>query len=414
MRRLPYTIIALLLSWVVNAQEESPHGESGPADCKACHVAGDWWTMTDPIQFDHDTTRFTLNGAHEEIDCRSCHETMVFSEATLECASCHEDVHSGTVGRDCARCHDENSWLVNDIPEIHEQNGFALTGSHSTLSCVDCHSNEVTLRFDRLGNDCVNCHLEDFNLAQNPNHIEKGYSTDCTECHDPIAFGWDDQMLDHDFFPLLGGHDAVACTDCHIGGGYDDDNVPDNCFGCHQDDYLATTNPNHQQAGYGTRCEDCHTIFSWDALGAGNHDFFPLVDGHAINECARCHISENFSDASPECVSCHLDDYNNTTNPNHQQTGFSTDCAACHNIANWEDANFDHDNLYFPITRGNHQRGVWNDCTDCHTQPNDYSIFSCIDCHEHNRNDMANEHNDVNGYSWVSTECLRCHPDGNE
>ena len=230
MRRLSYTIIALLFLGTALAQETSPHGESSElSDCKTCHVAGDWWTLTSPLQFDHDTTSFQLNGTHEQVDCKACHQTLVFDQTSSDCASCHEDIHSGSVGRDCARCHDESTWLVNIVPEIHEQNGFALTGSHSTLSCVDCHANEVNLRFDRLGNDCINCHLEDYNQAQNPNHIEKGYSTDCTECHDAIAFGWDDQMLDHDFFPLLGGHDAVACTDCHGVGGYDDD-IPSDCY----------------------------------------------------------------------------------------------------------------------------------------------------------------------------------------
>lgn len=413
MRRLSFLIIGLFSSLWLAAQENSPHGENGPADCKTCHVAGDWWTLVDPLPFDHDTTQFELLGAHEDISCVECHQTLVFSEASLDCAGCHEDVHSGSVGRDCARCHDEDSWLVNDIPQIHEQNGFPLTGSHSTLNCVDCHAGEINLRFDRLGNECVNCHLDDFNQAENPNHIEKGYSLECLECHDAIAFGWEGQTLDHDFFPLLGGH-RTACTDCHIGDGFDDDNIPNDCFGCHADDYFATTMPNHQQAGYGQACDDCHDIFSWNTLAAGNHDFFPLTGGHDINDCAQCHLTESFSDADPDCVSCHLDDYNATTNPNHLQVGFGTDCATCHNINDWEEADFDHDSQYFPITRGNHARGVWNECTECHINPNDYSIFSCLECHEHNRNDMDDEHSDVSGYSYVSTECLRCHPNGEE
>ena len=414
MRRLSFFIIGLVILLTATGQESSPHGAEGPVDCNSCHIAGDWWTLTDPILFDHDTTSFALNGAHEQITCTECHQSLVFNEVASDCATCHEDVHSGSVGRDCARCHDENSWLVNNIPEIHEQEGFPLTGSHSTLSCVDCHANGINLRFDRRGNDCINCHLEDFNLAQNPNHIELGYSLDCTECHDAIAFGWDDQMINHDFFPLLGGHAAVACTDCHIGGDGYDDNAPEDCFACHREDYFATTSPNHVEVGYSTTCDDCHTIFSWSTLNAGNHDFFPLIGGHAINDCAQCHLTENFSDTSPECVSCHLEDYNETTDPNHLEVGFSTDCMECHNINNWEDSDFNHDALYFPIFSGNHRRGVWNECTECHIQSNDYSIFSCLECHEHNRADMANEHDDVAGYSYVSTECLRCHPNGDE
>jgi Zn finger protein HypA/HybF involved in hydrogenase expression len=220
MRKLSSIILLGLLAWnQVHGQNQSPHGEGILGDCSSCHVSENWTEMANPLRFDHDTTRFALLGVHEQVACMNCHESLVFEEVQSDCAACHQDVHSGTVGRDCARCHNENSWLVNIIPEIHEENGFPLTGSHSTLQCIACHNYEIDLRFDRLGNDCANCHMEDFNMAQNPNHIQKGYSHDCTECHDPLAFGWDGQMYEHDFFPLVGGHDKVGCTECHGPGG---------------------------------------------------------------------------------------------------------------------------------------------------------------------------------------------------
>ena len=40
-------------------------------------------------------------------------------------------------------------------------------------------------------------------------------------------------------------------------------------------------------------------------------------------------------------------------------------------------------------------------------------IDSCIDCHAHQRGDMADEHDDVPGYVWQSQACLTCHPNGN-
>ena len=66
---------------------------------------------------------------------------------------------------------------------------------------------------------------------------------------------------------------------------------------------------------------------------------------------------------------------------------------------------------YFPIYSGTHN-GEWNTCVECHTDPNDYSVFSCIICHD-NQADLADEHSDENGYSFNSNACFNCHPNGN-
>ena len=113
-----FMAIALLSALHLAGQESSPHGAEGPIDCNSCHIAGDWWTLTDPILFDHDTTSFALNGAHEQITCTECHQSLVFNEVASDC--CHLSMKMCTAGQwagDCARCHDENSWLVNNIPE---------------------------------------------------------------------------------------------------------------------------------------------------------------------------------------------------------------------------------------------------------------------------------------------------------
>jgi len=40
--------------------------------------------------------------------------------------------------------------------------------------------------------------------------------------------------------------------------------------------------------------------------------------------------------------------------------------------------------------------------------------FSCIDCHEHNQQDMDDEHKGVSGYTWATSACYSCHPTGQE
>ena len=108
-----------------------------------------------------------------------------------------------------------------------------------------------------------------------------------------------------------------------------------------------------------------------------------------------------------------MPDYNATTDPNHSSTQFPTDCAECHSTSAWNPSTFNHDQMYFRIYSGTHN-GEWNSCTDCHTNPNDFSQFSCIDCHEHdNQNSVNNDHNGVSGYSYNSAACFNCHPNGN-
>lgn len=462
-------------------QAQSPHGPDFRVSCEQCHNPSGWSIDHNSLQFDHDRrTDFALEGAHELTSCTSCHADLGFNGAPTDCASCHTDVHNQTVGNDCTRCHDSQSWLVTAIPEIHEQNGFALIGAHGNLSCVECHTDGNPLRFDRVGNDCYSCHSDDYAATQSPNHMQAGYSLECTECHTPLGFGWDSQNINHDFFPLTQGHDIADCARCHTTGNYSD--ASPECYSCHQQDFMATQDPDHQAAGFPTDCISCHTTVPGWSPAAINHDFFPLTGGHDIADCTECHTTGNYSDASPECVSCHQADYDGTQDPNHATSGFSTDCAACHTTApgwtpadinhdffpltlghdlqdctqchttgnysdaspdcvnchrddydqtsdpnhtaagfpmdcaachttnpGWTPANWDHDGQYFPIYSGRH-RGEWNDCTDCHTNPANYSEFSCFACH--GQTQTNNDHSEVNGYAYDSMLCLECHPDG--
>ena len=210
------------------------------------------------LQFDHNTTNFDLEGTHEQTDCKACHNTLVFEGAPTDCISCHTDVHTQSLGNDCIRCHTSDSWLVFTIPEIHEENGFPLIGVHTNLSCVECHTNESTMIFTPIGNECIQCHRDDYMATQDPNHPLSGFSQNCDECHDPFGMGWEDITgINHDFFPLTLGHDVQDCSQCHDVGNFSD--VTDDCFACHEEDYVQSMNPNHQEAGFPIDCVQCHT-----------------------------------------------------------------------------------------------------------------------------------------------------------
>jgi hypothetical protein len=59
----------------------------------------------------------------------------------------------------------------------------------------------------------------------------------------------------------------------------------------------------------------------------------------------------------------------------------------------------------------NHANGGTNrPCTDCHTNSNDYSVFSCTNCHLQAQTDPR--HSGVRGYVYNSINCYQCHPRG--
>jgi len=75
------------------------------SDCAACHNARDWRIW----DFDHDKTRFGLDGAHRKLACTACHTrpgNRIPAMGTL-CIDCHErdDIHRESFGTRCERCH---------------------------------------------------------------------------------------------------------------------------------------------------------------------------------------------------------------------------------------------------------------------------------------------------------------------
>ncbi len=78
---------------------------------------------------------------------------------------------------------------------------------------------------------------------------------------------------------------------------------------------------------------------------------FPLTGAHISVPCATCHVNNVFAGLSTACISCHLKDWQGTTNPNHAAAAFPQTCAICHTTTNWPGATFDHNTqTKFPLT----------------------------------------------------------------
>ena len=409
MQKLSFIILLLFCG---SNFAQSPHGKNFDIDCEECHSTDKWDIDYKKLNFNHSVTEFELIGQHRVLDCRTCHETIRFSEISDQCASCHTDLHQNSVGPNCEQCHTSDSWLVKNINEMHQVSRFPLEGAHKQANCTECHASINNLVFEPLAAECIDCHINDYQSAKQPDHIAAGFSNECQDCHQVTDLTWSKANVTHDFFPLVGGHNLRNCFDCHTQNSFV--GLSQNCFSCHQTDFNLTTDPNHISAGFSTDCAQCHTTNSnWRPASFNDHDsFFKLVGAHKTieNDCAKCHET-GYANTPDQCYDCHRNNYEGTTNPSHQAAGFATDCESCHNSNAWQPASFDHDNQFFPIYSGKHNN-EWNECSDCHTNSSNYQVFECITCHEHNQTDMNNDHNGINGYRYESSACFACHPSG--
>ena len=264
-----------------------------------------------------------------------------------------------------------------------------------------------------------------------------GFALECQTCHRPSQ--WTAATYDHDRtrFSLTGSHLAQECRSCHSGGVYA--GLSTECTSCHQPDYNGTTTPNHTTAGFPVTCQTCHTTTQWaGAVFDHSRTDFALTGSHVGQECLSCHSSSVYNGLSTLCASCHQQDYNGTTNPNHSAAGFPVTCQTCHTTTQWAGAVFDHSRTDFALTGSHvvqeclscHSGGVYNglntQCASCHqpdyngtTNPNHSAAWfpvTCQTCHtttqwagavfDHSRTDFA-----LTG-SHVVQECLSCHSGG--
>jgi hypothetical protein len=240
----------------------------------------------------------------------------------------------------------------------------------------------------------------------------------CDKCHSPGH--WVPLSSEKEFhhimtyFPLLGQHLNADCIQCHIGNSIEKrhqfSKVNSDCITCHLDIH---------DGSFGETCSSCHTEKSWNHVNKwSGHEFtnFPLIGAHNRIDCFICHKNPVADLISSECISCHASDFNSAmVSGKHPDNEF---CEQCHNTRSFMTMDMGrHDILFFPINSGKH-KGEWSTCmAECHINPSDYSDFSCGlngVCHEHRKSEMDDEHDDEYGYSYESTACFSCHPNGDE
>ena len=435
------------------------------AECQACHVehvGGAIELVSDKAfesvgvpgrdQYEHDhVDGFDLVGAHDEVECSGCHaaadavslqpgETR-FLGLDQQCARCHDDPHEGTLDG-CASCHGQEA-AFEDAP-LFEHDGFALVDAHAEPACFECHVDRV---YEEVATDCASCHTDDHEATTNPDHRVAGFGTDCSECHDAVA--WSNGTFEHtEQFRLVGGHEIEGCAECHepqtrfsVATMIED--PTDDVRGC------AVCHDSPHDTGFEIRlaslvgvqntedtCETCHDPARESFLGEAAEmtaelhaaTGFPLDDPHDTQTCADCHAGygapavfaavgteasmrwpEVYPGRNPDdCRSCHDDPHAGQFDAGHT----AGRCVECHERTHFYPTQYDaeaHSACDFTLT-GSHTAVA---CASCHKLEGEMRRFvptpaACAECHE----DVHEGHFDRPELPAVvdtRTGCARCH-----
>jgi hypothetical protein len=370
-------------------------------DCTQCHGMITWQVTT--RTFDHETTQFSLLGAHREIPCQECHREQPmtqFSVVPTDCYGCHRKNYdevefpshlSAGLDTDCEECHTirRASWRPSTFS--HDRNtNYVLTGKHREAQCAGCHAGV----FAGTPQDCWSCHATDYELTgtaaypNSPAHTQDPqYSESCELCHTTET--WQEAAIDHALtaFPLTGAHENTDCSRCHGLGTYD---LPVDCDGCHVPQGIAQTD---------------YTISSYD------HSTHNIA-----NDCELCHSTQNWSDTyfnhllfpPPPCSYCHLPEHEQAADPPHTNGNINTECQLCHQFNDWTIAPFPHttEQTGYALT-GLHLTVT---CTDCHlNQRYNGTPNTCQNtaCHLPDFQSTSNPDHQVYGYP--PEYCEECH-----
>jgi len=192
-------------------------------ECSSCHDEHGFH----PSLFDatlHASTAFPLEGLHLAVACTDCHgkksPRLDFHVDKKACADCHDNPHGSEFAAEmqsggCAHCHSPQGWHE---PRI-DHSTWPLTGAHGLAPCGACHDPSADDKkagrgasYRGVPRECQGCH-EDAHLGQF--RLTKPVR-ECAACHDTTRFKL--PHFDHERmtgYALVGGHETVACADCH-------------------------------------------------------------------------------------------------------------------------------------------------------------------------------------------------------
>lgn len=391
-----------------------PHKGRLKQACTSCHETTGWDAI-DKRAFNHNATRYPLQGRHARVSCAACHgkDNEKPTPAFTSCASCHQDVHRGeaTKGKECASCHVVDGFAPATFTVAnHATTKYPLEGKHATVACGKCHTTTVAtpgtitpglatkyVKLQMGSATCTSCH-QDVHGGQ---PAVKAATQGCVQCHTLEGFRPSTITVARHAsfrFTLEGAHASAACAACHgvvrkdlpaltasagsaqfvfaMGSSAADTT----CASCHSDPHGGRYLPGGAKAKLG--CRGCHDLarFRPSSVTLTNHETFgyALEGAHRAVECAQCHQelrgtpaagSLKLASASRRlpftaargrsCAQCHAD-VHRAQFAKRKDAGA---CEGCHVIDRFAGASrFDHGKTRFALT-GAHAQVP---CARCH------------------------------------------------
>ena len=341
------------------------------------------------------------------------------------------------------------------------------TGSHSKVSCVECHVApgifaRFAHKFSALGevrshfvgdtrfprphpayvpdSRCLTCHTSlPEKTATGFLHSQHAARGTCAACHPHAGHEVSDTTLKQaGVFSGRTAPAAIAGALAIIGGGVANlpGHQPIDCSRCHN---LAETGcqrchvPRHAARG---ACGTCHLpgatwVFTHpkEGVDCSMCHKLPAADHIARKDCLTCHPAVGVSwkrkhIVGQECGDCHVQPAGHrvgSCSACHKKPGVdwsfvhpgaSADCAGCHARPSGHKpgaCNSCHTNagkswaFAHPAAPG--------DCAACHSRPANHYAGTCMLCHKHPGATFAFAH-PASHHSWRSRPCVKCHPNG--
>lgn len=343
---------------------KDPHeGRFGPR-CQSCHTVEGWHIVRNAgaeREF-HQKTKFPLEGAHLDVECRDCHGPFPGQSAKFKglahdsCATCHPDAHAGQLqttppgpGKpsspgsrppseppDCATCHSTQGFVPVKFGLLeHAKTRFPLLDAHQAVPCASCHPPTPSLRakipkavlvdlqkkkrhelfsaalldFSKPLDTCESCH-QDVHKGQFAKTAD-GKKQACSTCHSTKSFKSSALTFDHQtqsVFPLSLAHQKVKCAQCHFasapGEAVQYKPLAQTCASCHLDVHAGQFSAKSGTSALS--CERCHG----DGLGSPPNGVAP--GGFAWKPASKFEHRPPFTTflldgkhATARCEACH-------------------------------------------------------------------------------------------------------------
>ncbi|MDE2219259.1 MAG: hypothetical protein KGJ52_02670, partial [Gammaproteobacteria bacterium] len=364
--------------------------DPGNAPCESCHTPTNYVTFAG--------TAMNHPAVVPPLLCAACHEKgMSFYGVTIVTRpdTVRGVVHPAT--GDCGLCHQSYvSFATGNLMPV----GHIPT----TQACALCHTvpgNYTTKTMDHTGisSGCATCHADGssfYNMAPlvlvMPNspkspHVAIGGAA-CESCHSNTTFTMPGGFV----IPNMSGaappamvHAAVgatACATCHGAGKTD--------FGMTPKATVTISSVNHIPVGSAT-CDTCHsrTAFSTFVIPNASVTAAPGMVHTAVTStaCSTCHERGlTWVGTSPTAVVTRpLLEASGATHPT------SGECSDCHKSTTSFKGASNFPANHIPLLAGSSAN-----CSVCHTNPNDFSVFTMS----------------TPGHALVGSVCASCHATG--